>query len=122
MKLKVVKTPGLHQKTVTAVAWTPGSQIYAVSDDRTISVWNASGEVVNKNLVKIEEYVTDMDWLPQVGTQASSQFVIGCTSGRFYILSKVSRNSECHEEEIVYEENAPRHPHSHDIDCLKILF
>lgn len=91
MKLKVVTTPPLHKQTITAVTWTPTSQIYAVSDDKTISVWNVNGEIVNKCLVKLDEYVTDIDWLPQVGTQVANQFVISCTSGRFFILSQNGR-------------------------------
>jgi len=91
MKLKCVSTPPLHKQTVTAVTWTPSNQIYAASDDKSISVWNVNGEIVNKCLVKLDEYVTDIDWLPQVGTQVASQFVISCTSGRFFILSQSGR-------------------------------
>eukprot|EP00939_MAST-03C_sp_MAST-3C-sp1_P001027 g1027.t1 len=90
MKFKLVGNdkPAMHKKSVTAVAWTRDGDIYAASDDKTISIWNTDGNVLRESLMKIEYYATDMHWLPQVGTQIASQFVVAFTNGKFAVVSK----------------------------------
>lgn len=90
MRLKLIdeKQESRHEETVTSVVWTREGDVFATSDDKTISVRSAEGEVINKCLAKMEHYITDIDLLPQVGTKSATKFAVAFTSGNFALVSK----------------------------------
>ena len=96
MKLKVSQLkPHHHKDMVTAVCWSPNNEVYACSDDKTISVWNSDGEVVTPCLSKLHCWVTDIAWFPLVsGGGVSDTFVIGCSDGCFIIMNKSGREEK----------------------------
>lgn len=104
MRLKCTNVPRVHQETLTCVAWTPSNEIFAASDDQTISVWTHEGECTNKCLVKLDSYATSMDWLPSVSKQAADIFVVTLSDGCFLIVSKsgrIERKVQAHQGAIV---------------------
>lgn len=48
MKLEVKCCTNIHSEMVTAVAWTPESELYSFSDDSTIHRWDGEGNPSGK--------------------------------------------------------------------------
>lgn len=53
---------------VTALAWSPDSQLLSCSDDKIIHKWGADGEKLG-NINSINVYVSGMSWFPTTGKQ-----------------------------------------------------
>eukprot|EP00750_Incisomonas_marina_P002863 INCI12731.1.p1 GENE.INCI12731.1~~INCI12731.1.p1 ORF type:complete len:766 (-),score=142.09 INCI12731.1:1994-4291(-) len=95
MRLKVLDNVSkVHQTFVPAVCWSADNQVYACSDDQTISVWKHDGEIVKEAFMTIKDknaFITDIKWMPSVGGHPSDTFIITLTDGSFRICNKDGR-------------------------------
>jgi intraflagellar transport protein 80 len=105
MKLKLKKGEK-HSDIVASLCWAPNNQLYSLSDDKTILIWDNNAEYVGKFL-DLDTYCTAIEWGPGLKS-GSDSIALGTSDGT---LKVISRNGK--PEKIV--ENA----HSTAIICVK---
>lgn len=80
-----------HKDTVTAVTWNGDNQVYAVSDDKTISSWKDTGEVLKETMSKIDQYVTTIECMPSIGGHRGDSYALGTTNGQLRLMDGSGR-------------------------------
>eukprot|EP01038_Epipyxis_sp_PR26KG_P012029 gene12029-16102_t len=95
MRLDVL-TKQEHSEIVTAVTWSPDSQLLSCSDDKIICKWGADGEKLG--IVPIKElniFITSICWFPTAGVkQTMDTFAVSCTDGTFRFISRSGREEK----------------------------
>eukprot|EP00501_MAST-03F_sp_TOSAG23-6_P000802 GSMAST32.ASY1.ANO1.832.1 assembled CDS len=91
MRLDIAKVQRHHDEVVSAVEFTPNNEVIAASDDKTISLWSTSGELLKPTLVTFNTYVTSLHWQPTTHNMVADMFVSGCTDGSFCLIHKSGR-------------------------------
>jgi intraflagellar transport protein 80 len=91
MKLDVAQVQRHHNELVSAVEFSPSNEVIAASDDKTISMWSTSGELVKPKLVQMDTYVTSLHWQPSSQNMVADIFVAACTDGCFYLVNRSGR-------------------------------
>lgn len=87
MKLKLKKNEKQsHQDVVSAVCWAPNNQLYSLSDDKTILMWDINGEYVGKFL-DLDSYCTAMEWGPSLKS-GNDAMAIGTSDGSLKIVGR----------------------------------
>jgi intraflagellar transport protein 80 len=87
MKLKVKKSDKqIHQEVVSAVCWAPNNQLYSLSDDKTICIWDINGEYVSK-YQDLDCYCTALEWAPGLKS-GNDALAIGTSDGGLRIIGR----------------------------------
>jgi len=87
MKLKLKKNEKKsHSEVVSSVCWAPNNQVYSLSDDKTILVWDLNGEYVSKFL-DLDGYFTAMEWGPNLKS-GNDALALGTSDGALKILNR----------------------------------
>jgi WD40 repeat protein len=97
MKLKLKKNgKHNHQDVVSSVCWASNNQLYSLSDDKTICIWDINGEFVNKFL-DLDCFCTAMQWGP--GSKSGNEtLAIGTSEGALRIVAKSGKIEKIVEE------------------------
>jgi intraflagellar transport protein 80 len=97
MKLKLKKNEKqVHQDIVAAVCWAPNNQLFSLSDDKTIGIWDINGEYINKFL-DLDTYCTAMEWAPSLKS-SNDGLCIGTSNGALRILNRTGKVEKVIEE------------------------
>jgi intraflagellar transport protein 80 len=87
MKLKLKKNEKKnHKDVVSAVCWSPNNQLYSLSDDKTILIWDINGEFVSK-FMDLDSYGTAMEFGPNLKS-GNDALAIGTSDGSLKIVSR----------------------------------
>ena len=88
MKLKVT-TGEKHTDVVASCCWSPDGQLYSLSDDKTILVWDYAGEFTSK-FMDLNNYFTACEWgnSPKIGNEL---LAIGSSEGSLILLNKTGK-------------------------------
>jgi len=93
MRLQILEASKkrVHKDTVTAVTWNGNNQVYACSDDKTISTWKDTGEILKERLAKTDQYITTIECTPSIGGHRGDSYAIGTTSGALRLMEGTGR-------------------------------
>lgn len=87
MKLKLKKNEKqVHSEFVTNVCWGPNNQLYSLSDDKSVLIWDINCDYVSK-FKDLNEYFTCMRWSPFTKS-GSEVLALGGSTGRLEIVEK----------------------------------
>jgi len=88
MKLKLSKNGKKHnhEDFVSSVCWNINNQLYSLSDDKTICIWDINGEFVNKFL-DLDCYCTAMELGPS-SKSGNDAIAVGTSEGSLRIYTK----------------------------------
>jgi WD40 repeat protein len=90
MKLKLKQNDKLiHQDIISSVSWAPNNQLFSLSDDKTILVWDSNGEYISKFL-DIDVFCTALEWGPNLKS-ANDALCLGTSNGALRILNKTGK-------------------------------
>jgi intraflagellar transport protein 80 len=105
MKLKLISCEK-HTDVVSSCCWSPENKLYSLSDDKTILIWDYTGDF-NSKFLDLDTYCTSCEWstTPKTGNEL---LAIGTADGGLLILNKAGKI-----EKVV--DNA----HSTAIICIK---
>ena len=105
MKLKILASQA-HTDVVSSCCWSPENKLYSLSDDKTILIWDYTGDCLSK-FMDLDSYCTSCEWsnTPKSGNEL---LAIGSSEGTLLIMNKTGKI-----EKVV--DNA----HSSAIICLK---
>ena len=84
MKIKLQKGDK-HTDVVAACCWSSDNQLYSMSDDKTILIWDYSGEFVSK-FQDLDSYCTAMEWGP--ARAGGELLALGQSDGTLRLVSK----------------------------------
>ncbi len=87
MKLKLKKNEKMsHKDVVSAVCWAANNQLYSLSDDKSILIWDINGEYVGK-FMDLDCYCTAMEFGPSLKSE-NDALALGTSDGCLKILSR----------------------------------
>jgi intraflagellar transport protein 80 len=90
MKLKLKKNEkNSHSEVVSAICWAGNNQLFSVSDDKTILIWDINGEYVGKFL-DLDIFCTSMEWGPSLKS-GNDAMALGTSDGAIRILTKTGK-------------------------------
>ncbi len=97
MKLKLKKNEKHnHQDVVSSVCWAPNNQLFSLSDDKTICIWDVNGEYVSK-FMDLDTYCTSMEWGPSLKS-GNDAMALGTSDGALRVISRSGKVEKVVEE------------------------
>ena len=90
MKLKLKKNEkNIHKEIVSGVCWAPNNQLFSLSDDKTIQIWDINGEFVSK-FMDLDNFFTAMEWGPNLKS-GNEALALGTSDGQLKIVSRTGK-------------------------------
>jgi WD40 repeat protein len=97
MKLKLKKNDKpVHHEIASAVCWAPNNQLFSLSDDKTVLIWDINGEYINK-FQDLDTYCTALEWGPSLKS-GNDALCLGTSNGALRILNRTGKLEKSVEE------------------------